>query len=52
MGASQWRKLVTKQEKEKLDEWYVRNASLWLADRHDDHQTTAERPRILSGNFG
>jgi lipopolysaccharide/colanic/teichoic acid biosynthesis glycosyltransferase len=23
-------KLVTKQEKEKLDEWYVRNASLWL----------------------
>jgi hypothetical protein len=24
------RKLVTKQEKEKLDEWYVRNASLGL----------------------
>jgi lipopolysaccharide/colanic/teichoic acid biosynthesis glycosyltransferase len=23
-------KLVTKDEKEKLDEWYVRNASLWL----------------------
>jgi lipopolysaccharide/colanic/teichoic acid biosynthesis glycosyltransferase len=23
-------KLVTKEEKEKLDEWYVRNASLWL----------------------
>jgi len=23
-------KLVTKEEKEKLDEWYIRNASLWL----------------------
>jgi Bacterial sugar transferase len=23
-------KLVTKGEKEKLDEWYIRNASLWL----------------------
>jgi len=23
-------KLVTKEEKEKLDEWYVRNASLWM----------------------
>jgi len=23
-------KLVTKEEKQKLDEWYVRNASLWL----------------------
>jgi hypothetical protein len=23
-------KLVTKEEKERLDEWYVRNASLWL----------------------
>ena len=23
-------KLVTKEEKEKLDEWYVRNASLWV----------------------
>jgi hypothetical protein len=23
-------KLVTKEEKETLDEWYVRNASLWL----------------------
>ena len=23
-------KLVTKEEKEKLDEWYVRNAALWL----------------------
>src|SRR5256886_17640295 len=23
-------KLVTKKEKEKLDEWYVRNASLWV----------------------
>ena len=23
-------KLVTKAEKEKLDEWYIRNASLWL----------------------
>jgi lipopolysaccharide/colanic/teichoic acid biosynthesis glycosyltransferase len=23
-------KLVTKDEKQKLDEWYVRNASLWL----------------------
>jgi lipopolysaccharide/colanic/teichoic acid biosynthesis glycosyltransferase len=22
--------LVTKEEKEKLDEWYVRNASLWV----------------------
>jgi len=23
-------KLVTTEEKQKLDEWYVRNASLWL----------------------
>ena len=23
-------KLVTKEEKEELDEWYIRNASLWL----------------------
>ena len=23
-------KLLTKEEKEKLDEWYVRNASLWV----------------------
>jgi hypothetical protein len=23
-------KLVSKEEKEKLDEWYVRNASLWV----------------------
>jgi lipopolysaccharide/colanic/teichoic acid biosynthesis glycosyltransferase len=23
-------KLVTREEKEKLDEWYVRNASLWV----------------------
>jgi len=23
-------KLVTKEEKEKLDEWYVRNVSLWV----------------------
>jgi lipopolysaccharide/colanic/teichoic acid biosynthesis glycosyltransferase len=23
-------KLVTKEEKQKLDEWYIRNASLWL----------------------
>jgi lipopolysaccharide/colanic/teichoic acid biosynthesis glycosyltransferase len=23
-------KLVTKEDKEKLDEWYVRNASLWV----------------------
>jgi lipopolysaccharide/colanic/teichoic acid biosynthesis glycosyltransferase len=47
-------KLVTKEEKEKLDEWYVRNASLWL-DLHIVMMTIKlllRWPSILSGNFG
>jgi hypothetical protein len=30
MGASQWRQTRNQRRKEKLDEWYIRNASLWL----------------------
>ena len=45
-------KLVTKDEKEKLDEWYVRNASLCdgLADHHDDARGGAEGPCVHARN--
>jgi hypothetical protein len=30
VGANQWRQLVSKDDKEKLDEWYIANASIGL----------------------
>jgi lipopolysaccharide/colanic/teichoic acid biosynthesis glycosyltransferase len=40
-------KLVTKEEKERLDEWYVRNASLWV----DLRIALATLAMLLSGRF-
>ena len=39
-------KLVTKEEKEKFDEWYVRNASLWL-----DLKVVLMTLRIMGRNY-
>lgn len=39
-------KLVTKEDKEKLDEWYIRNASLWV-----DLKIALKTLRILSRNY-
>jgi lipopolysaccharide/colanic/teichoic acid biosynthesis glycosyltransferase len=58
-------KLVTKEEKEKLDEWYVRNASLWvdfrilmrtlmlmLKSRLSSQETAADGEQVRSKNIG
>jgi lipopolysaccharide/colanic/teichoic acid biosynthesis glycosyltransferase len=39
-------KLVTKEDKEKFDEWYIRNASLWV-----DIKIALRTLRILSRNY-
>ena len=58
-------KLVTKEEKEKLDEWYVRNASLWvdlqiiimtitviLKGRVSSEEILADTEQVRSKNVG
>jgi len=58
-------KLVTKEEKQKLDEWYVRNASLWLdlriakmtiklllRGRVSSHEILADTEQVRSRNVG
>ena len=58
-------KLVTKEEKEKLDEWYVRNAALWvdlrimmmtlsliLKSRVSSEETEADVEQVQSKNIG
>jgi lipopolysaccharide/colanic/teichoic acid biosynthesis glycosyltransferase len=57
-------KLVTKVDKEKLDDWYVRNASLWtdlrialltfklmLTSRLSSRESVADAERVRSRNF-
>jgi lipopolysaccharide/colanic/teichoic acid biosynthesis glycosyltransferase len=57
--------LVTKEEKEKLDEWYVRNASLWvdlrialatlamlLSSRFSSVETAADVEQVQGKDFG
>jgi hypothetical protein len=58
-------KLVTKEEKQKLDEWYVRNASLWvdlqiiimtitviLKGRVSSEEILADTEQVRSKNVG
>jgi lipopolysaccharide/colanic/teichoic acid biosynthesis glycosyltransferase len=58
-------KLVTKEDKEKLDEWYVRNASLWVdlrilmmtlslivKNRVSSEETEADVEQVQSKNIG
>jgi hypothetical protein len=58
-------KLVTKEEKQELDEWYVRNASLWvdlqiimvtikviLKGRVSSEEILADTDQVQSRNIG
>ena len=58
-------KLVTREEKEKLDEWYIRNASLWvdlriivmtikviLKGRVSSQEILADTDQVQSRNIG
>ena len=45
-------KLVTKDEKERLDEWYVRNASFWVdtANCPEDARSGLDQPPVIQGS--